>query len=60
LPQVTKSFLVPLDANADVVASKLLFDEFIDGVKNKTTRDRFYKAPFWPKTFWINFPPPPV
>jgi hypothetical protein len=35
---VTKTFLAPLGVNENVPASKLLFDEFIDGVKNGTRR----------------------
>ena len=37
LLQVTKSFLVPLGAHNDTKKAKLLFDNFIDGIKNETT-----------------------
>ena len=44
LLKVTKTFLHPLGANDNVRMSKLLFDEFIDGVKNGTVRSADEKS----------------
>ena len=37
---MTKSFLVPLGANDDTRKAKLLFDEYIDGVKKGANRSK--------------------